>query len=321
MNVMDKYLKILNDDINEFLKFALEKKYRRYLADEFYKSYVDARYGIEDKMYKGTMKSRINKAFNEKKNELCKESPEKQKLIEQHALYISFIQYFDYMIKPDSEDLEKMIKKIEQDERTVKSIEEFSKKHDSRVKKFLEQFESKDFFLEIQDCPKKVNLHFAKLCYNINFPILYSNFAIEQAFNTGKINEDKYLVAYYILAGIIIKDFIVEAYKNEYIIEFPDTIFDKKQKLNRVLEIIDNGFIKDKICFMVDYDKFKNNRKKFSELIKKGYNFGIKLNQKLDQTEVLRIEIFKYIILNKGFNYYSELRKMNKNLKIIELKD
>lgn len=319
MNVMDEYLKLIHEDLSASLKQILDKKYKKSIVDEFIKTYISTRYYNEDaKMNLNTIKMNIIKKMTQKEKELYKEYPEKEKSIKTISDYIYLILYIDNVSEIDSKEMIKTINLFEDKDKAISILEDLKTKHEIKKEMFINSFDSDDFYLEYEDCNRVNNVQMVILEHNIEFSMIYSEFAIEKAFNTGKTNEDKYLVAYHLLAQQVIKDINNEDYNQKYIINFPETILEKKQKYKKLTEIVNNDILKEKICFEIDYEEFLKNKNEFNTLINQGFGFAVRLNKKVAKTAAMKMEIFRYIIINKELKYYTELRKTNKKLKIIE---
>ena len=313
MNVMDEYLKLIHEDLSASLKQILDKNYKKSIVDEFIKTYISTRYYNEDaKMNLNTIKMNIIKKMTQKEKELYKEYPEKEKSIKTISDYIYLILYIDNVSEIDSKEMIKKINLFEDKDKAISILEELKTKHEIKKEMFINSFDSDDFYLEYEDCNRVNNVQMVILEHNIEFSMIYSEFAIEKAFNTGKTNEDKYLVAYHLLAQQVIKDINNEDYNQKYIINFPETILEKKQKYKKLTEIVNNDILKEKICFEIDYEEFLKNKNEFNTLINQGFGFAVRLNKKVAKTTAMKMEIFRYIIINKELKYYTELRKTNK---------
>jgi len=320
MNVMDEYLKIIHEDLSTSLKQILEKKYKKNIVDEFVNTYIFTRYYNEDaKMNLNTIKQNIIKKLTQKEKELYKKYPEKEKWIKVISEYVYLILYIDNISEIDSKEIINVINKYEDKDKAVVMLEDLKSKHDIKKEMFINSLDSEDFYLEYEDCNRVNNVQMVTIDHNIEFSMIYSEFAIQKAFDTGKIYEDRYLVAYHLLAQQIIKDMNDEIFNQKYIINFPETILDRKQKYKKLIEIISNDIIKEKMCLVINYEDFLNNKNEYNSLINKGFGFAIRLKNKVSKTAAMKMEIFRYIIINKELKYYTELRKTNKKLKIIEI--
>ena len=98
-------------------------------------------------------------------------------------------------------------------------------------------------------------------------------------------------------------------FKKIYIVEFAETLLAKKQKLERVLNIIHNSAIQDKLCLKIKHSTYKDNKLIIHDLMREGFRFAVILDETFDlKYEPLeKLEMFKYIIMNSDFKYYYEV--------------
>ena len=178
-------------------------------------------------------------------------------------------------------------------------------------KELLDKFDSNNFFLKMSnykgiDYVQKVNLK-----YNIDFPIIYSVLAIEKAFNTGIIQEDKLFIEYYLVTVKVINDIIKGKFTKQYIVEFSESLFNKKEKINRLLKLIENPAIQDKVSIKTTYNTFIKNKEAIYELMRNGFRIAIILDESFDieNENIEKLRIFKFILVNKNLNYCSRLMK------------
>ena len=62
--------------------------------------------------------------------------------------------------------------------------------------------------------------------------------------------------------------------------------------------------MKYKISFEIEFDDLEKNKAKIYELIGQGYKFAIKIKNQneLKQEDIKRLEVFKYVIIDKNTN-------------------
>ena len=156
----------------------------------------------------------------------------------------------------------------------------------------------------------------------MKFPLIYSEFAINKAFNTGLINEDRLLIEYYLVAKKALEDVLKQNFTRQYVLEFTNKLLNKPNKLKNLLNIIDNTAIKDKVSIKIKYEFFIENKEKIYELIKEGFKITLILDNsfKVNYKTIDTLEVFKYVILNKDLKNYNEIIKYKQNIKnIIEI--
>ena len=63
--------------------------------------------------------------------------------------------------------------------------------------------------------------------YDIKFPKLYSEYAIDKVFNSGVIGEDKIFIEYYLVCSNILKKIIAGDFSFNYLVDFDINMRDK----------------------------------------------------------------------------------------------
>ena len=250
-------------------------------------------------------------------------------LIENMAVFFFYIVYFD-KVTP-YKNLDKIINNITTLRKKIlnKENEDFRQnlfdlvQDDSKEKEqLLSTFESNEFFLKISNYENTSNVYRVNLKYNIEFPEIYSTIAIEKAFNMTTVSEDKLFVEYYMISVKILNDILKGNFKKQYILEFSDTLLKKKQKMNRLMKIINNLAIQDKISLKIRYEQFNKNKEQIYELMRNGFKIAVILDSTVntERTEIERLNIFSYILINKDASYYDDIMKNKKILRnIIEI--
>lgn len=109
--------------------------------------------------------------------------------------------------------------------------------------------------------------------------------------------------------------------KRKYIVEFTDTILEKKQKASKLIEIIENPTVQDKISLKINYENFLKNKADIYELIQKGFKISIILDDKfvLNENELKKLEVFKFILVSKNHKYYEAIKDSEIGQKVISL--
>ena len=306
-NVMNEYSKIIIRQLNEYMKLILDNKYNKSICDEFTNVYMNIRYnGLVENKVGLTVRSKILAELKNKKEELLENNKEKEKNINYTYLFFDDCAYFD--TAEINENLE------EKTEEIIKNREEYLENQESdklnfrnELKKtikdnikekddFLKKFDTQEFNLKISNY--KDNLQRVNIEYNIKFPMLYSIQAIDKAFNTGTISEDALFIEYYLLSIKVIKEIEKSEYRKSYLVQIKEDLFEKEQKLSRLLEIINNPVLQDRIIIEIDYSTLKKYKDKIYELVSLGYQFGINISEEkeIDESERQRLTLFKYII-------------------------
>ncbi len=311
-NVMNEYSKITIKQLNEYMKLILDSKYNKSICDEFTNVYINIRYnGLLEARRGITVRNTLLVSLKEKKDSLLEKMPDKQKNIEYTYLFFDDCAYFDTAEK--NENLENQVENImnyrseylekdetEEEKRNFKiELKKIIKENIKEKDDFLNKFNTNEFQLKVKNYND--NVQKVELEYNIKFSMIYSMEAIEKAFNTGLINEDKVFVQYYMLAAKVIRDIEDSNYRKEYVVDIQNEFFEKEQKIERLLEIINNPILQDRIIIRVNYEISKKYRKEIYEMISKGYKIAVKIDETFenDIAEIQRLAVYKYIIIDE----------------------
>lgn len=323
MSIIDEYIKLTKKHITSYIRLILDNKFIRKYSDELLDTYIKNRY-YEVEENKFELKRQILDALDNKKIELINKEPEKTKLIEYMAIFYKDILYFDNVIKINN--IEKIVDKICEKRKHFKEDETFKQqllklleKNNLEMEQLFESIKSNEFKLEHKRISRKNYIYDTKLIYDIKFSILYSKYAIQKAFETGNIQEDKLLIEYNLIAGQVLEDARKGNAKKQYIIEFAETILKKKQKLNKLMGIIKNPTIQEKISLKINSTNLEKNKQTIYELMREGFKFSLILDEKFkfNISEIEKLNMFKYVIVDRNINYYQDI--INNKSKIMNL--
>ena len=145
--------------------------------------------------------------------------------------------------------------------------------------------------------------------YDIKFPLEYSEFAINKAFQTGIVNEDKLVVEYYLTVIQILKDIQKQNFRKKYIVEFAATLLKKPKKIKSILNIINNAAVQDKISLKIKYEDFLKNKQEVYDLMRDGYKITVILDNSFEPNfkDIESLQMFEFVIINQGLKYYEEV--------------
>lgn len=317
INVMQEYIKITQEEVIAYIKLIFEKKYNRKIALRYIETYKDVRfYNFYQKNENLTFRKNYLNAIKEEESKMVVDMPEKKKLIENMGLFFYYILYFDKIsyrvdIEEIIEKLYKIRKKLlkSDNENFKKEFYKIYKQYSERKDKFLENFETSDFLLKITDYEGTNNANRVNLQYNIKFPTLYSMQAIQGVFNSGLIAEDKLFVEYNLIVIEVIKDILKGNFKKQYIIEFNSDLLKKRKKLERLLQIVNNPAVQDKINIKIEYKDFIKNKDTIYDLMRNGYRIAIMLDNLFEPeyANFQRLNAFNYILASKRLSYYDKI--------------
>lgn len=305
--VVEEYIEFSKKNILKYLKLILEKYYDKEIVESLVETYINIRYYNIDQKTKNLEKN-INYYLKQKVTEILDEKEEKIKII---FYTFKYILYFDNVKEYDN--LKNLIEEIVEYRKSISlendefkdEITKLIKENEKRKQKYLEAFKSDHFLLD-QIKTNKKNVYFVELKNNIKFKKIYSSYSINKVYNSGLVNEQKDFIIYYQISIEILKNAIIGNFNQEYIVDFPLSILEKKQKTIRLFNIIDNEMIKNNLILKFTYFSYLENKDQINEWIKEGYKVAIIIDEKYnyEEKEKMWLEIFNYIIVDqekKGF--------------------
>lgn len=324
-NVVKEYIDFQKRTLSLCIKNILLNYFDEELFNQLFSVYIDARYYDYYDREKVTLEESICNRLRKKALDLMEENSQENNIkIKEMLFCFNFILYLDEVktINKNSVFINyvyKYRKKLLNDEDIdfksylLKFIEDNKYKKD----KFINQFTCQDFSLKFLNT-SKVGLFDVSLCYSLEFPKLYSDYAIDRVFNTGIINEDKLLVEYTFIALRVLDDVRACVFDKYYMVEFTGSLFEKKNKIENTLYLLDDDCIKDKVSLKIDLDTYSNFRDEVHELMRLGFSFAIFLKDKEipDSSFLDSFEVFKFIVINNDSKY---CHIMSSNDKIVRV--
>ena len=320
VNIMDEYISYNKKVINNYMKLILGCKYKKDLVDIFTEAYLDIRYtSYTDEGDMPSLSKRLNFVINQKTLELRDDD---------NKNYIAFLESV-YKKVPALEQLYF----LENQKKTINEINELRKKYlalddnefiekfniclreDIKKRKdFLDSFNSDIFYLSTSKISKNNNMVYVLVKNKIKFPALYSEEAILKVAKKDVILEDTLLIGYNLLGIEVLNDLLACNYERKYYIDFPGSILEKKTKLSRMLSVIDNDFMLEKIRLIVDFKCFKRYRTYILELMRAGFAFAIYLDESFDfcSDNIEYLVTFEKIFMEKDKYYYKDMLKDGK---------
>ena len=326
VNVMEEYLDILRKYIPKYMKTILGYKYNAEICEKFIEKYIQTRYynyfSIQDDSL--SLRKKIMQDLKKLALDLIKENPDMEKEINISAVFFYYILYFDNIILAKSiekkiENIEKLRKKLlnKQDEFFKNELYDIVSNWNKEKLDELEKYESKEFELKITPFKDIKNVSNVKLEQNIKFPYIFSEFALDNAFSSGIINEDKLYVEYYLISVKIIKDIIRQNFKRQYIVEFADSLLEKNKKIKGILNIIENPAIQDKLSLKLRYEKYLAYKDEIHELLRSGVKIAIIIDDsfEMEYSNIEKLNMFSYVLVDKEYKRYNEVLEYKNTIK------
>jgi len=329
-NIMNEYIELTEKHMTQYMKLIFQNKFDNAIFSEFWKSYLNVRYyDLNGFKNDTTLKNEILQELEVRKKKLVGKFSEKEKIIENTYSFFQHLIYFD-RVSPNK-DLEKTTSDITELRETTldKSADKGFKEELGKVLKanlkeadeLLEKYKSTDFYISISNYKANSNVYKVTLKYNFKMPMLYSLFAINKAFTTGTIGEDRLIIEYTLTSVQIIQDIIKGNFKRQYIVEFSNTLFDKRQKLERLFKLIENPAIQDKLMVKIPYEMFTKNKDLIYRLMKRGFRFAVVVDDTFDGTAgaIAKLNVFKYILVNENIKWFHNIVDNIDEKNIIEI--
>lgn len=315
-NIVKEYIDFSKKNITKYLKIILEQDYSKEIIEPLLDTYINVRYyNNYDIKYK-VFESNINYYMKQKAIKINEEKEEEYISKVKKIFYLfKYILYFDNVLEYES--LKKIISEIDEyrnevlgltSKNFIEELNDLVKENEKRKETFIEELSSDHFNLEIKNTNNK-NVFKVKLNNNIKFNKIYSDYSINKVYNEGLVDEQKHFILYYLITREILKNIIKGDFTKEYIISFPNNIFTKQQKINRLIAIIDDESIKNNIVIEFTYTDYLSNKEIINSWIKKGFQIAIKIDEKYkyDNNSKIWLDIFKYVIVDKEKkNFFDE---------------
>ena len=245
-------------------------------------------------------------------------------------VFFYYVLYFDNVVyykdlRNKVEQIAKIKKRIYGDvqEEFIEILYQKMQQYIEQKKELVERFSTENFYIRITNYPDRSNVYRINLKYkNIKFPLEYSEFAINKAFQVGLMAEDKLVVEYYLVVIQILKDILKLNFKRKYILEFADTLLKKPKKIKGFLNIINSSAVQEKVSLKIRYEQFVQNKETIYELMRNGYKITIILDNSFDVTfkNIETLEMFEFVIVNRDLKKYNEIKQNIQELNnIIEI--
>lgn len=181
----------------------------------------------------------------------------------------------------------------------VNRIIRLQKIHTGMIKQSLEKLETGMFELNIKGITSKKDLYGINLEHNITFSKAYSDYIVDKTYSEGVIAEDKIIILVSLLLSKLVKNMFSFNFKDKYIIYLPNTLYEKENKLNKIIEKLNDEFVKNSIIILVRENEFRENKKIIKKLMKIGFKFAISLEEEksLNEKEKKDLYLVKYIFV------------------------
>ena len=316
-NIIEEYIDFVRNNFLQFFKIALGSKYQKNLTQIFIDKYIYVRYYNETN-YLAT-KDFINRV-NSELVDLTEKLADDDNIdnIKNIVALFGYLVYLDdaSMIQEDLELIRTLvyddIVKMNNKEETLKSLIEWYKKFKDSKERFNDVLVTKDFNLLEKKLYKK--LHYLELEHNVKISNLYSEYAIDKAYNSGVVAEDKLFITYILASRLVLENAVNLDFSRFYMVPMISTLFEKEKKFSRLINILNNVLAKKYISIRITYSDYKANKRKIDELISEGYTFGLEIDSKYTGISS-ELVLFPYVLVYEDGPEYEILMRDKERIK------
>lgn len=316
--IFDDYIKFVENFLSNYFRLLLENKYERRLVRPLIDKYISVRYYNDSVILDNKFTVRLNKELNNVAKEIINESKDKTEKVKNIFALFSYILFIE---KCNSfTELNSIIKSLFNDktitltysENTREELNSLAREYISKRNEFYKLFESKDFHLE--ETTYDNNVIVIDLLHDFSVSKLYSEYAIERAYDSEVVVENKVYLMLLLLSSRVLKDSMELKYDNNYVIDFPVSLFDKQKKILKYIKAIDNDYLKTKIHLKIKYQDYKKYKKQINNLINQGFSISLELDETYDM-DFSCLLLFTYIFLDKKYRYYDIIMNSRDDVK------
>ena len=216
-------------------------------------------------------------------------------------------------------DLNALLKSLFNDKNITLEYEEATKKElNTLVRDFINKkvaffkiFKSDEFFLKGK---RYGNVFVVSLGQNCNMSKLYSEYAIEKAYNSDVVFENRQFVTLLLASSKILSEAIALNFSNNYVVDFPTTLLDKPKKIVRYLKALDDEMLRTKVHLRFKYKDYKEFNKEIKSLINQDYSVCLELDETYD-INFDDLFLFTYLFIDPKYNYYENIMKYKDDIK------
>ena len=316
-NIISEYIEFIRNSFLAFFRIVLGRRYQRSLIHVFVDKYIDVRYYNETNYL--TVKDFVNR-LNKELVDLTEKIANEENIedIKDAVALFGYLVYFDdvCVVEQDAELIKVLVEdellRIRDKDAVKKDVLEWYKKFKDSKERFNKVLTNKDFTLLEKRMYRK--LYYLSLEHNVKISNLYSEYAIDKAYTTGTVGEDKLFITYILASSTVLNNAINLDFSRYYMVPMASTLFEKEKKFTRLLNIFDNQLCKKFISIWITYTDYKKYKTKIDNLISEGYSFGIELDSKYTGI-TSDLVLFPYIFVYEDSPEYEMLEREKDRLK------
>lgn len=316
-NIIKTYTDFIEKSFLNFFRIIFKNKYKKDLTIKFIDLYINVRYynetnyiNIKDFM------SRLNREFIDLLNNISDD--ENIEYLKNVIAAFGYLMYFDDLnnISEEVEVIDAIIGdnivKIEDKKELKNELKKWLSDFKNSKEVFNDTLNTKDFNLIESRLYRKV--YSLSLAHDVKISNLYSEYAVDRAYNTGTVNEDKLFITYILSSLLALNNAINLDFSKHYMLPFASSLFEKEKKLARLFNSIDNPLTKKILSIRITYQEYIKNEEKINELINQGFIFGLELDSTYTGN-ITELFLFPYILVYEDSEEYEMLIREKEHLK------
>jgi hypothetical protein len=331
-NIVEKTMYYKKEEINKVIDILLldEKMHTNEstIRENLLNAYIDGKYynfcgNVNVEFNKRTILSRIDKEIQNTGDELIfKYNGSDSKYADKVNKYIdifTLVNRLEHVNMTTSEIdtkresyKDKIMKILNPDNMTdedlkymINRIIKVQKLYQYMIKFILDKVDTNSFNLDLKKVAGNKNMFAVTVSHNINFSKVYSDYIVDKTYTEGIIAEDKVMVLLNLLLVNIVKDMLDLEENKKYFIHIPDSIYLKPNKMDKIFKMFEDEYAKNNIVVVISSESFKKYNEQIISLRKKGYQFGIVVNNDIEYFDNQYIEIADYLFIDKALLSYS----------------
>ena len=316
-NIVDKYINFIRESYIDLFKIIFKNKCNKELSMAFIEKYITVRYYNETN-YPGEKDfiNRINKELLDLLDKLVLDDNIDD--LKNIVALFGYIMYFDdvCVMTKEMEVIDAIINdgviKISDSENMRLELKEWYLSYNLNKERFHDAINTKKFNLVEEKIYHR--LYSLVLEHNVKISNLYSEYAVDKAYNSGVVNEDKLFITYILASNSVLNNAINLYFSRYYLVPLASTLFSKEKKISRLLKILDSPLTKKFIHIKVTYSDYIDNKGFVDKLINSGYSFIMELDSKYSGDSNL-LYLFPYIMVMKDSPEYEMLMRDKDYLK------
>lgn len=311
-NIVSKYITFIKREYLRFFNIIFHSKYQKKICEPFIDTYIGVRYYNETDYHNiKDFVDRINKELIIIYEKL-KDDNDEEMLKDIVALF-AYIVYFDDVYEENDEIIDSLIKDenihIRKSDNLKEELVNWYVNLKETKNMFNSSIDSKDFILN----KKKIsnNVYELGLEHNVKISNLYSEYAINRAYNSTIVNEDKEFIITIMASSEVLNNAIKLDFTKNYVFELTTSIVEKEKKMKRLFSVIDNPLTKRYISAKITYEDYLKYKNIFDSYIVDGFSFSVVLDSRFEGN-IRSLVLFSSIYVSKDNEYYDEIMRAKK---------